>query len=482
MEINDFLKIEDKYNLLNVEIEGVKVWRYMRFSIWNYKICTEAFNLSASHPKAGRNYLQTFKNMMYILHNSFSKRRIASKQYDICFVSHERRVKIGNCYECIYTEHLSETFKNSITIEQPFGYDHLKPTKNKNIVYTDYIIWAGEISCALNIRLKTKKYRYILEQIMQTFGDPIEELEKLYDIKLNKTNLYEIMARKVLAIKKERPYYRKLIKKISPALIVEVEHYGTQCMIINEIASDIGIRTIELQHGTMYREHAAYQYGTEQKIEQLPKMLFTFSEYWNEIIKLPLKSTEVVATGFPYFEDRLNRVKKESVEKAQKINILFISQGTISKQLASLALELNKKLDKNKFSIIYKLHPSEFDGWIQRLPELEQSDIVVADNSEINLYELFAESRVQVGVYSTAIYEGIGFGLETYIYNIAHADAMKKLVEIGAAEYVESADELLDKLSSGKNAKKIKEILWKSNAFENICGEVNRLLTNDKKI
>ena len=41
--------------------------------------------------------------------------------------------------------------------------------------------------------------------------------------------------------------------------------------------------------------------------------------------------------------------------------------------------------------------------------------------------------------YSTAVYEGIGFGIRTYIYNIAHADTMERLVQMGAAEYIESA-------------------------------------------
>lgn len=477
MNIDDFLDLENKYDLLNIEIEGIKIWRYVRFSIWNYKICTKTFDLANSHPKTDKNCFQTLKNIMYILMNSLSHRRIKSSNYDICFISHERRVKNEGYYECIYTEQLTETFANSITLEQPFGYNHLKPTRNKNIIYTDYIIWIGEILCTFFIKLRTKKYQDILNQVRRGFQKPFDDLEKIYGITLNKNYLYEIMARKIIIVKTELPYYDRLINKISPRIIIEVEHYGTQCMIINQIAADRGIKTVELQHGTMYKEHAAYQYETDSLIEQLPQYLFTFSEYWNKIIKMPLKSTKVIATGFPYFEKMVENTKKSNCKQIDKENILFISQGTISKYLVNLAIELNEKLDKTKFRIIYKFHPSEYIGWAQRYPELRNSEIEVVDSSDVKLYELFACSRIQIGVYSTAIYEGIGFGLETYIYRIAHADAMQNLVQMGAAEYIESADDLLGKLEVKKNMKVVKDILWKNNAFEKICDEISRLLS-----
>lgn len=89
---------------------------------------------------------------------------------------------------------------------------------------------------------------------------------------------------------------------------------------------------------------------------------------------------------------------------------------------------------------------------------------------------MFSKSSIQVGVYSTAVYEGIGFGIRTYIYNIAHADTMERLVQMGAAEYIESAEELLEKLMVENDTGNIKEFLWKTNAFQNICVEISSLL------
>lgn len=53
---------------------------------------------------------------------------------------------------------------------------------------------------------------------------------------------------------------RRIIKSISPKVIVEVVGYETNKMIINEIAHEMGISTIELQHGVIGRGHIAYNY------------------------------------------------------------------------------------------------------------------------------------------------------------------------------------------------------------------------------
>ena len=93
---------------------------------------------------------------------------------------------------------------------------------------------------------------------------------------------------------------------------------------------------------------------------------------------------------------------------------------------------------------MYKLHPGEYDRWREAYPWLVDADIKVIDSSEPPLYELFARSSVQVGVASTAIYEGLTFDLETYIYDCQGWAVTKPLVADGAATLVASADELAD--------------------------------------
>lgn len=477
MKIDKFLEIESKYDLYNKEIEGVNFWMYERFLVWNYKICSAKLNLMASQSMGKKGILEKIKKSIILLGNMIFRGKIRNQKYDICFVSHERRCKVDDHYECIYTEELSRNFANSITLEEPFELRHFKPVINKDLYYTDYVLVLGEIYSFINIHLKTKLYKKIYSQVRTEVESAINEIIEEYRVDLIPEEIYRMLTRRILIVKICRKEYYKIIKKINPKIIVEVVHYNAQNMMINEIADRLGIKTIELQHGTMDAVHAAYHYRTDAHIKQLPDVILTFSEYWNKAIHMPHNSTQIIATGFPCFETKVNKYKDKYMAHDNVTNILFLSQGTIGKDLFDLAIELSRILDKTQFHIIYKLHPAEYSDWKERYGCDRSSEIEVIDTSEIDLYELFAKCKIQVGVYSTAVYEGIGFGLRTCIYNIAHADTMQNLVDEGYAKYVNNVEELMQFIFfQDQEDVKTAESLWKSNAMDNIITVINKFL------
>jgi hypothetical protein len=81
-----------------------------------------------------------------------------------------------------------------------------------------------------------------------------------------------------------------------------------------------------------------------------------------------------------------------------------------------------------------------------------------------------------VGVYSTAVYEGLCFDLETYIYDCSEATILSPLVETGAARTISSADELLGLLGT-KQTNFDPEKYFASNAAENIERALDKLAT-----
>mgnify|MGYP006274607111 CR=1 FL=1 len=58
------------------------------------------------------------------------------------------------------------------------------------------------------------------------------------------------------------------------------------------------------------------------------------------------------------------------------------------------------------------------------------------------MYEQFAQSSAQVGVGSTAIYEGPAFGLKTFVYDCPGPEVLQALVEDGAAQLISSPEEM----------------------------------------
>jgi CDP-glycerol glycerophosphotransferase (TagB/SpsB family) len=141
-----------------------------------------------------------------------------------------------------------------------------------------------------------------------------------------------------------------------------------------------------------------------------------------------------------------------------------------------VAVEISEKLSSEQYHIIFKLHPGEYSIWETRYPWLKNDKIEVIASRERNLYEYLAISDVQVGVYSTAIYEGLGFGLQTFIYDAPHANTMQYLLDEGYAELVKSSDELVTGIQQKTEKTKEGNDFWKSDALENMLAAIRKLV------
>jgi hypothetical protein len=175
--------------------------------------------------------------------------------------------------------------------------------------------------------------------------------------------------------------------------------------------------------------------------------------------------------------------KKIYNEKQRKNQIVFVSQGTIGKKLSLLAYELSKKV--TNYKIIYKLHPGEYSAWKQLYPYLEESDITVIDSNNISIYSLFGESKIQIGVYSTAFFEGLYFGLYTFLIDINGIEHARILLDLNYAILVSDIEDLIININSIQN-KEITygqknqnvEYLFKSNSIENFKNEIEKILNS----
>ncbi len=475
MKIDDFIRIEQKYDLYHLEIDDVQPWMYFRFHFWNNQICKQLLSLSDSiHPKSentGR--MQQLKNRFRSIMNS-NTRRVCKA--DIIFCVHPRRIKINGYFECLYTECLLDKYPRNIVWERPFLEQHLTPVKAKHIFYTDLL--ERKALREKQDRMKTGRYQRIYDQVQKNFAEPLREISDAYQFKISYDKIYTKLTETVFLVQARRKVYSKILDKIAPRLIVEVVYYNNGLMVLNELAKARGIPIIELQHGTMHAAHASYQFADGcGKIDQFPDYVFMFSKYWKKCAHLPIDDAHIKVTGYPYFERQLCQYRKTNIEKGEATNIIFVSQGAIGRELSRLAADLCDLLDEARYHIIYKLHPGEYEGWRVRNPELLKDNIEVIDSLEHSIYEYFPKCSIQVGVYSTAIYEGLGFGLTTYIYDVGHADTMFELCQEGYAVYVKSVEELYmhitaDEMNNSNNGNGF----WKMNSLENICDEIDKLL------
>ena len=88
---------------------------------------------------------------------------------------------------------------------------------------------------------------------------------------------------------------------------------------------------------------------------------------------------------------------------------------------------MSKIMDTDKYEIVYKLHPKEYDSWKHDYPWLIDSNIEVIDSNLNDVYYYMAKANLQIGCNSTVLFEGLGFNLDTVILKISGYEYMEVL-------------------------------------------------------
>lgn len=484
MDLKAFNEIEDKYNLLELELEGYNFWNYIRTEL-GWKIEQESTRVDpiGKIEKVGlkKKILKAIKKTRdIILRGSIHNKR----KCDLLVLNHERRVCVNGVYQCIYTDDIVNQYDNVVVLEAPYNGEHYTPIMTKNIKYTDMVEIYSKWFCIFNSLMYPKKICKYKQNISDLLMQPLLELNERYHTNVKLDKIVNSVLYGFLMYKVEKRYYGSLINKFNPRIIVEVVGYSRKCMVVNEIALERNIPTIELQHGMIGEGHFAYNYPHGYKIKQFPQFIFVFGDYWKTKAKFPIAEDHIVSVGYPYMDKMVRQYKIENGYR-DKIKILFLSTAPIGLELSEMALELNKRLDSDKYSIVYKLHPAEYATWKERYPQLYASNIEVIDNNVQNLYEFLATSDIQIGgMGTTAIFEGLYFSLTTFILGHGMAEEFKELCDQGKALEFNSVDDLYHMILNLENrdlSSKEKLNLWKKDGLRNMKREIDKILSRCKE-
>lgn len=244
---------------------------------------------------------------------------------------------------------------------------------------------------------------------------------------------------------RRRAWYGRLLAATRPRVILYCDD-GHQKGLI-EAAADEGIPTVDLQHSLISPLNILYLYP-DSLSEPLPTIsdhIFTFGSFWDSQYRLPAART---AVGFPYFEQQRDEALAQAPKNRDR-GIIVIGMTFPREATAGVALQLARQLPGH--TVYYKLRHEEYENWRDRYsPEFAaQPNLVVIDSNDVPLYQWFARCAYQVGINSTAICEGLGFGLTTFILKVGWYKEMEYFYRHGHMFLVEQADEIVETIRSG---------------------------------
>lgn len=484
MNLDYVIDTEIKYDLYDQEIDGFHLWVYERAEfIW--EIERKKYALNTGHSMPEESVSERLSRLVGMFGNALFHSWTSCRHANVLFLNHERRVLIDGQYECIYTDQIAEQFPDSISLERPHHGRHYRPSRTRHLYYTDRVELKKTLFYLAEKKLHNNRYRKIRSRIEQILLEPLRELLQLYEVDCEMEYFIQLALAGYYDYQYKHRAYDRLLRRMRPRMIIEVVGYNADCMIFNEIAKIRNIPTVELQHGATGREHIAYNYAQNAILRQAPDYFLAFSDFWIDAVRGPVPKKCQIAVGYPYLERQSKRYKEEVTrEKAPRI-ILFLSQGPIGERLADIAVELRNLLPQEEYRILYKLHPNEYFEWQDRYPELYTSGLDVIDNNSKNLYEYFAMSSVQVGGFTTtAIYEGLCFGLKTYIYDYCVAPEMRRLCENGYGNLFENVSQLAEQIQDyDKGNCRDQEVdFWKSDALQNIVSWIKEKLNETNSV
>ena len=264
-------------------------------------------------------------------------------------------------------------------------------------------------------------------------------LNAAFGVAVDQTRLASMMKAAVRSRLFYFPLFVQWLKRLRVKCVVTVVNYGIKNLILSEAAHSLGIPVVELQHGTIYPSHPAYNLPEIDPLHS-PDYLFAWGPHWAaQTRNYALKKT--ICTGYPMLEYML--AQYPSSQGSARKRIVFISQGTIGAELSRRATELVGLLPCAEFEVVYKLHPNESRTWKSLYPWLVGSGVEVVASSDHSIYELFGNAFATVGVYSTAVIEGIMWGVRAFIFgDMPGGDTMRPFLVKGLMENVSSSDEL----------------------------------------
>lgn len=358
----------------------------------------------------------------------------APRRREWLIVQHARkRLRSAGLYEDVYTQDLLGEIpeKNRVVLDPPYHWTHYAQEAT-GIWYTEATI----VLCwILRPFLRSRISRDIptvrrLSKAVNPYLSPVygEDID-----------VSPLLLAKASSIRRAVAAHRLMLRWLLPRKIMLVCSYGLEALV--SAARSLRIPVVELQHGVVTPEHLGYAVPSGKAKKASPDYILTFGSYWKDTVPWPVDKTRTITLGYPYFE----RTQAELGHVPKSKSVVIISQGQIGWQLSKFAVRLAKQMN-GSVNVVYKLHPGEVARWQKIYPWLvdaqDSGTMSIVDGNEPTLYELLVSAQWQIGVNSTALFEGIGLGCATYLVDLPGIEYMQPLIASGAAQVISEPEDI----------------------------------------
>lgn len=414
------LALEQKYDLLDWEVEGVKLWQAQRMQLyWKIARKTGVLEKRAKKKKSNSGLSDKISKTKLLFNSLCSPAFMGRSRLDVMVFPSNRIQRQDNRAMEPYVDpwirqYADEQLKYLVVEVADAEILHLS-------FYRPYAhLYVRNWLLENNKRRKRFEPQWSLET-QEFLNQLAQELNETFSFSVP-LNLNRMFKSGYVRFMANYRVYTAMLKRRKPQKILLVCGYGRAALI--KAAKDLGIEVIELQHGTFSPYHLGYSFPERKEpLDYFPDTLYCWGPFWSDITALP--PCRIEYTGFPHFRKQRNAYQNLERNAGQ---IVVLSQPVIGHRLADLLWQHREVLAP--YHIVYKLHPFEYHRvWentsLVRLMKLPNFSL----RKDTDLYRLLAESEFALGVFSTALYEAIGFGCKPVFADLPGLEYMAPLID-----------------------------------------------------
>lgn len=385
-------KLEQQAGLYEVEIEGIPIWRIVRFEI-RLKVLNKMNGFKNKSVGIKLNKIELLKYFILSFFNIL-KLFFYSKNVNNIVVAFPRLFEINNFYIDKFTDPVisgSNLINDSIIFQHSFGNKHYKNRKKYcSLYYLDFIdIFSRILSFFFS-------FLYLFFNLKK-----ISALQKKTKAVYPQINLSKFfLARRIFTFVISSKFYSIILFKLKPNNIFLVNREMFNFVVY--AAKKRKIKVFEFQHGITQTETPMYTGPYLSNFD--PDFFLTFGEAWkNAFFGIPQE--KIFNIGWAY-KDYVKNIKVE-IEDSKSDTFLVISSPSITQKIidfVSKACEFNANF---KFDI--RLHPQE-----KLSLELENfinnnKNINIISNREDSIFSI-KKYNIIIGDNSSVLYEAISLG------------------------------------------------------------------------
>ena len=453
----EFLKeVETTYDVKSIKAKGIELWPFLRWPYASAYGNKHVFKITApksslwSKIKRVRNIFYGWRNLLkkydYLVFSDTLERRLVDGKY-IDKIA-ESLIPILGMDDVLFIEHpISEHFKLDLI-----------STKNIGSLDTFHILC--KFYSLLNKKIPLKN-RELLEKINQEY-----KLNVDYDEKITRFFCYKELFEKFYSICKPKAIFINCYYSLSHQAAL----YTAKLM---------NIKTIELQHGIISKEHLAYNIFTDLDKDFFPDYLLVFGDYVKSVFdgdNYFMSKENVIPIGNMYI-DYINNEYEPSAEtttlfknlrKKYKKIVAVSSQWILENELIDFLIQ-SASLSRD---ILYVFVPRDMgkDYSDANFPE----NIIMLKG--LDVYQIIREVDIHSTMWSTCALEAPALGVPNILINIggfAKKYYLNLLTNRDVTRFVDRTEEFVDtilnwEVKTKEEIKKLHSNFYKQNYKQNL--------------